>query len=532
MMRRLFVATVCAACGGPAPVAADANAALVCGEPARGPAWDGFVDVTEASGIDFVYDTADFRSGGLAAVDLDGDGLPEVIAGQRAGGFAVYHNLGGMRFERATLAAVDAASALTSIAAIDLDNDGDLDLVLARPGSWDVLENIGHGAFQEAWHVDVASTPEQVLPVDVDGDGRLDLFFANRDYPVGPASQNRLYLNRGGLVFADAGVVGPDGLTWAATAFDADGDGDQDIYVANDALVATFAPGTMLASDLQPDSLLRNDGIDASGIPRFTDIAAGLGMSAPRSSMSAVLGDFDEDGTLDMFVTNIGAKSLFAHTPNGFVDRADALGVDPYLRIGDVNVPVACDPTTTHEDCLIVSWSAALTDFDLDGHDELLVVNGTRGGLMPPPPTLLVRGDQPTFHEASVDLSCPDARGLVVTDLDGDGDRDLVIAQSVGRLLVIETRGTPAPGTWLDVRLVGTASNREGIGAVVSATLTSGRVVTKPVAAGGTVSSAGPAEAFFGLGSNAVASLRVLWPSGRHSEVPGPLSGVVTVEEP
>lgn len=511
--------------------APDAGPALVCGEPARGPVWDRFVDVTAASGIDFVYDTTDFRSGALAAADLDGDGLPEIIAGNRGGGVAVYRNLGHMQFAREAIAAIDPAAPLTAIAAADLDNDGDPDLVLARPGSWDVYANDGRGDFARISHVEVASSPEQVLPVDLDGDGRLDLAFANRAYPVGAATQNRLYLNRGDLAFADAGALGPDGLSWAIGALDLDGDGDQDLYVANDALVATFAPGARPASNLPPDSLLRNDGVDARGIPQFTDLAPAQGMTAPRSSMSAVVGDFDRDGSLDVFVTNIGAKSLFAHAPAGFVDRADALGADPYLRTDDVNVPVACAPGTTHEDCLIVSWSAALTDFDLDGYDELLVVNGTRGGLLPPPPTLLVRGADPVFHEVSVDLSCPDARGLVVTDLDGDGDPDLAIAQSVGRLLVIANRGRPAAKAWLDVRLAGRASNRDGIGAVVTATLASGRTVVRPVGAGGTLNSAAPAEAFFGLGDDAVATLAVAWPSGRTSRLVGPLTGVVTVEE-
>jgi hypothetical protein len=525
--RGLWTLAWLAACGdsSAAPVVLPATR---CGDLLRGPPIMRFADLTAASGLAFQYSSPDYRAGALAAVDLDGDGLPDVIAGKRTGGMAVFRNRGGMRFEPFGDLGLDTTIPLSAIAAADLDNDGDIDLVLAGPGVAYVMANRGDGVFSQVARFDGAGTTEQVLPVDLDGDGLLDLFVANRDYPVAIATANRLIMNRGGMQFVDAGVVGPAALSWTATAFDVDGDGDQDIYVANDTLIADFGPGGPHEnSGLPPDSLLRNDGPDAGGVPQFTDIAAAMGMAVPHSSMSGVLGDFDGDGQLDLFVTNLGAKKLMVRTPSGFIDEAAQLGVAAINRVGGV-----CGDGTTSEDCLLMSWSAALTDFDLDGHDELLVVNGATSDGLLPPAAMFVRGTDPAYHEVSPDLGCLDARGLVVTDLDGDGDQDVLVAQTNGPLTIYENRGTPAPGTWLDLRLQGTASNRDGVGAVVTATLASGRSIVKPVGSGGVLNSSNPPEAFFGLGTDQVITVEVKWPSGRRSSVAGPIAGLVRVVEP
>jgi enediyne biosynthesis protein E4 len=515
------------ACGGGT---AD-PAAVACTDPPRGPVMAQFADVTHDSGVDFQYETVDFKGGGLAVADLDGDGLPEIVAGRRTGGLALFRNLGSLRFQKVTDSGLDAEAVITAISAVDLDNDGDLDLVLAGPGVAYVMENQGDGTFRQAARFDDSGATEHVLPVDLDGDGRLDLYFSNYDLSYGSNTLNRMYLNRGGLQFAFAGTAGA-GLSWSTSAFDFDGDGDQDLYVANDTLLADFgrpvstSPST---SGLHADLLLRNDGPGPDGVPRFTDVAADMGMSmtTPRSSMGGLIGDFDDDGRLDLYIPNYGAKKLLLRDPaGGFVESAAMLGVDGIVRHNAV-----CPPGTENEDCLLLSWSAALSDFDLDGYDELLVVNGETEFGRPPPVLMFARGPELPYHEVSPDLGCLDARGLVVTDLDGDGDQDVVISQKEGPLMVYKNVGKPAPGMWLRVELHGQASNREGRGAVVTARLASGRSQTRIVGAGGIIHSSSPAEAFFGLGHDAVETLEVRWPSGRRTEVTRPPPGSLTLDE-
>ena len=218
--------------------------------------------------------------------------------------------------------------------------------------------------------------------------------------------------------------------------------------------------------------------------------------------MGGVLGDLDDDGRLDLFVPDFGTKKLFAgDVTTGFIDRAGLVGLTAPARTN-----AACKATPGSEACLVLSWSAALADFDLDGRDELLVVNGeTSPGDWPP--VLLFRRSSsspssPPFEEVSPDLPCMDARGLVATDLDADGDSDLVIGHKEGPLAVYENRGRPAATSWLHVTLRGRTSNRDGVGAIVTLRTSSGRTHLRAVGAGGVVHTATPPEAAFGLGAD------------------------------
>lgn len=486
-----------------------------------------FVDVTEQSGVAFQYQATGFQGGGLAVSDLNGDGRPDIVAGRRAGGLAVFHNLGSLRFEEVGDPGIPAETAATAIGAADLDNDGDVDLVLANQNATYVMSNRGDGRFDEAARFAESGTTEHVLPVDLDGDGLLDLYFSHYDLRAVVGTRNRLYLNRGGLQFTAAGMAGT-GLSWTATAFDFDTDGDQDLYVANDTLLPDFGTGEIGTSPWPVDAFLRNDGRGPDGVPRFTDVAMDLGLAAPRSSMGGVLGDFDHDGRLDLFVPDYGAKKLFLRDPaGGYVESAATFDLTATARSN-----ARCLPDAHSEECLLLSWSAALGDFDLDGREELLLVNGETSPGDAPPVLMFARGPEVAFHELSPEIPCMDARGLVATDLDADGDQDIVIASKDGPLAVFENRGRPDPKTWLHVTLRGQASNREGIGAIVTAYMTSGRTVIRPVGAGGVIHSAAPAEAFFGLGNDGIERIEVGWPSGRRTTVIQPPTGVsLSVDE-
>jgi enediyne biosynthesis protein E4 len=524
----------------------DTLVASVCVDPPRGPLVQWFSDVTRASGIDFEYTSANYKGGGLAVADLDGDGLPDVVASRRDGGLAVFRNRGSFKFELDPDTGLDPTLAIQAIAAGDLNNDGHPDLVLAGSNVAYVMLNAGDGTFQEASRLTNSGSTEAVLLVDVDGDGRLDIYLSNYDLVTPSLSSNVLYMQRDGFVFENVVVQGAtSGMkeTWATTAFDIDDDGHIDLYLANDTLLADYGrpvPGNATTSNLTPDQLFHNEGsLTAIGVEhlaeatdrtvQFLDIATPMGLGTPRSSMGGLLADFNQDGRLDLFVPNLGAKKLFIRSPDGgFVDGAAAFGVQGIQRSNDV-----CLPDTDDPNCLMLSWSAALSDFDLDGNDDLLVVNGINYmGQSPPPPLLYKRDATLVYQEVSSEIGCFDARGMVVTDLDGDGDQDVLLTQTNGPLIVYENRSHPQPSQWLNVRLHGTVSSRDGNGAVVTAYLKSGHEVMRVIGAGGVINSSSPPEAFFGLGGDIVESVVVQWPSGRRSEAQYPGGGIVEISEP
>ena len=176
----------------------------------------------------------------------------------------------------------------------------------------------------------------------------------------------------------------------------------------------------------------------------------------------------------------------------------------------------------------MLSWSAVLADFDLDGHDELFIVNGETSPGNTPPVVMLSRGAELPYRELSPEIPCMDARGQVASDLDGDGDPDVVIAQREGPLSIYENRGTPTAG-WIGVTLHGQVSNRDGVGAVVTLRLASGRTLMRVIGAGGVVHTASPVEAHFGFGADSVAAISVRWPSGTTSELLSPATETTLV---
>lgn len=277
-----------------------------------------FADVTADAGIDFKpgvseifkeqrynFAIVDRAAGGVTSGDFDNDGLPDLFM-TGPDGSKLYKNAGGGRFVDVTAAMKISDEALqngqgTSFA--DYDNDGYLDLYITKTPNVKnrLLHNEGDGSFRDVTDtagVGVASYSTTAGWADIDGDGDLDLFVGvygnalvtSPDPPFHDrfGEPDHLFRNNGDGTFTDVtevARVGDTGWALGMTFLDYDGDADQDIYVAND-----FGPNT----------LYRNDG---KGV--FEDVSLASGALDYGFGMSASPGDYDNDGDLDIYVSNI-----------------------------------------------------------------------------------------------------------------------------------------------------------------------------------------------------------------------------------
>ena len=540
------------------------------------------MDVAARAGIDVVNVSGDPRrwyipesnGNGAAWLDHDGDGDMDLFVANGAGlryvddgrrlevlhtaSSRLYRNDGRMRFTDVTEEAHAGRSEWAqAVATGDVDNDGDTDLYLACLGKDVFLRNDG-GRFVDAteeaglgcelWGTGAAFG-------DVDNDGVLDLYVANyclfdpADPPLGgrrneiegvevgwgPEGENRRGLNpgapdvfyygdgRGGFREAtgEAGLaLERDLCSYAVVFSDVDGDGWQDVLVAN---------------DLQPCNLFMNGGQGTQ--TRFTEQGAERGFALDAegratSAMGLAVEDFDGDGDVDVFRTNFDMEANSLHVNDGtgrFTDRSDRTGLGAPSRDK-------------------LAWGAAFLDADCDGDLDLMVANGhvypqaERIGMGPwlqrSQLFEAVRDDRGLPHyrdlgqRAGTGLAVArSARGLALADADDDGDVDALIVDMDGPPRLLENR-SERRGRWIAVRTVGSISNRDGYGAVVSVTAGGVTRVREVRSTQGLYSSHDP-RVHFGLGRvEGVERIEVRWPSGRVSAVEDPeLDTLVTVRE-
>ena len=368
----------------------------------------------------------------------------------------------------------------------DYDQDGYVDLVIVRHIHEENLDAIRGRDFAS-----------QVRPMALfhnNGDGT----FTNRTSMLGDLTPNQR-------------TSGPSfGNVWGAgfqpTWLDFDNDGDPDLYVVND--FGEFA---------EPNVLWRNDGPDGDGGWTFTDISAESGTNAAIYGMGVAVGDYNLDGNLDLFITNLGDAVLFSNNGDGMTFSGAG---------GRTGNPLSVD-TGKFREQLRVSWGTVFFDYDNDGDEDLYVASGflddDPNNNRTEQPNLLLRNDgDGGFTDVSSISGAADwgiSRGVAYADFNGDGCLDLYVT-NMGRS---ETRGERArlfqnqcdwDNNWLIVKLVGTESNRDGIGARVTLTA-GGRSQIREVRAGSSSGSQNMLPVHFGLGkSPSVDSLTIRWPSG------------------
>jgi enediyne biosynthesis protein E4 len=478
---------------------------------------------------------------GVAFIDYDGDGLLDLffVNGSTLEGFPpgkeptnhLYRNKGNGAFEDVTARAGLAAGGWGQGACVgDYDNDGHDDLFVTAFGQNHLYRNTGRGGFEDVtraaglqqsrtrWNTGCAF-------LDYDRDGRLDLIVANyidldlataptpqsglcryKGLPVacGPpgmaGGKNVLYHNRGDGTFED--VSEKSGITRASgtyglgvSTFDFDNDGWIDVYVANDS---------------NPSALYRNnhDGT-------FTDVGVRSGCAysqdgKPQAGMGVAIGDYDRNGTMDIFKTNFAGdtSTLYANTGDGLCeDRTFAAGIGLNTRW--------------------LGWGTAFVDFDNDGWLDLFLTNGhvypevrqlkTEAGYEQRKVVYRNLGNG-RFADISERLGAPvttpkAGRGAAFGDFDNDGQIDVAISNVNDRPDLFRLKGD-ARHHWVTLTLTGVASNRDAIGARVRC-VAGGAQQWQEVRGGGSYLSQNDFRVHFGLAlATRVDRVDVRWPNG------------------
>ncbi len=501
-----------------------------------------FEDVSSKTGIDFLH--TDGGTGkhyiveticsGLAIFDFDGDGLMDIylLNGAYHEGKnpedhpknRLYRNMGNWRFEDVTdSAGVGDASHGLGTTVGDFDNDGDADLYVSNYGPKVFYRNNGDGTFtsiKDAPGTAVNRVGAGVSFLDIDADGDLDLYVANYikfsyeknvnrlifGIPAAPGPKDyepdnhQLFRNDGDGSFTDisieSGIGQSPGAGMGIVSLDFDRDGDTDLFICNDSA---------------ENFLWENDGTG-----KFTEIGLLAGVAYDyaglrQASMGVDCADIDHDGFLDLVSTNFQDEipNVYHNAEGKFFDD---LGVSYGLGVATRSV----------------KWGVALSDFDNDSFVDLFLACGhliDTVGLLDNSVQFATRNFllRNIKGKRFVDVSSAAGNGLKIEkasravgceDLDQDGDLDLVIL-NLNSTPDILRNDTSAKGRhWIELRLVGLASNRDAVGSQVRVHTKSGEQIQEVHRGRGYQSHYGN-DLHFGLGDSEVIDfVEVQWHSG------------------
>jgi hypothetical protein len=509
-----------------------------------------FTDVTVQAGIHFKHNSGAFgrkylpetMGSGVCVLDYDNDGWQDILfvnsmdwPGHKTGKSypALYHNNHDGTFTDVTRqAGLDVEMYGMGCTVGDYDNDGNEDIYITAIGGSHLFHNLGNGKFADATaRAGVADSgfPTGAVWFDYDHDGRLDLFVAhyvewslatdqscsldgkNKSYCTPEAYKGesaRLFHNLGNGRFEDvtkrAGLEDPSGKSLGIALIDYDNDGWLDLFVTN---------------DTQPNKLYRNN---HNGTFSEVGAVAGVAFSdagRARAGMGTDAGDYDNSGRQSLVIGNFTTESMSLYHNDGsglFTDETMAAGIG--------------SPSAQS-----LTFGTFFFDYDLDGLPDIFAVNGHVSddiSVVQPtlhyaePPLLFRNVGGGKFEDVSTKVGVAlrqsmVARGAAYADFDNDGDLDLVVTTNNGPARLLRNDNGNR-NDMLRIKLVGTRSNRDAIGAKVTVTTASGSRLFEMVKAGSSYLSQSELPLTFGLGRPAngkTAKLEIEWPSGRKESI-------------
>ena len=524
-----------------------------------------FRDITQKAGIHFVHNNAAFgkkylpetMGPGVAFIDYDNDGWPDIFIvngmdwpghGSKLSTPKLYHNNHDGTFTDVThKAGLDVEMFGMGVAVGDYDNDGYDDLFVTALGQSHLFHNNGNGTFTDVTEKAGLLGPKEFSTsaawVDYDRDGKLDLVVANyvqwsleddlyctldgksKSYCTPESYKGasvRLWHNRGDGTFEDvtkkAGLWEPTSKTLGIAILDYDNDGWPDLLFSN---------------DTQPNKLYRNNG---NGTFTEKAVVAGVAFSedgVARAGMGVDAADYDRSGLASILITNFSNQMLSLYHNEGkglFVDEA------PRSEVG-------------RNSLLTLGFGCFFFDYDLDGWPDILIANGHIDGdiqrVQPNvkyamPPHIFRNLGKGYFQEVTKSLGAGFAtprvgRGAAYGDINNDGRLDLLLSTNGGPVYLFENDFTGSPGAAnksVRIKLIGTKSNRDGIGTVVKLTA-GGEFQSEMLRSGSSYLSASELVLTFGLAKHEQAdSIEIRWPSGQVEKLTNVAAGqTITVTE-
>ena len=446
-----------------------------------------FDDVAAQIGVDYSYGDSEY-GGGVSFADFDNDGWDDITyASENGVDLYFFKNTNGV-FNLVNFNGISNTSKAKQVIWVDYDNDGDKDFfVTAIEGKNAFYSNDGEMNFTDiSSTIGIFQTDLFTYGAsfgDIDNDGDLDLFISNRS----PEDHNYLYRNDSGIyvdITGTSGISLEGQLSFCSIFFDYDKDGLQDIYVSND-------------KDENINRLYKNLG---DGV--FQDVSESSNAGVDVSAMSTTLGDFNNDGWFDIYITN---------TP--FSQVSSIQGNVLLKNNGDGTFTNVATETGTSFDS--VGWGSVFLDADNDGLLDIYVSSSENGNGSLISSAFYHQQDDETFtipQDIGFNTDLRESYTNAIGDINNDGKPEIVVGNDTDNNFLWQNN-TLNENNWLKVKLEGVVSNKDGIGNTIEINV-DGQSQYRYTLAGEGYLSQNSFYEFFGTGlSNLIDYVKVTWTS-------------------